>query len=137
MQAPVAESRPLPGQLAQPGSQRRVVSLAEAAQRLKDRRPIVNREFGPGARFKFSFAPGESVECDSKDGGRGVYVMRKASQLTSGQLQIGFAPANDARRAKEMQSSRAWLWANPETLRARKPEKIAVSPLGGRVFAHD
>jgi len=114
-----------------------VVSLAEAARRLKTSRTVVDREYGPGMRFKFSLAAGDAIECNSKDGGRGVYIMRKASQLSSGQLQIGFAPANDARRAKDMQSSRAWLWANPETLRAHKPRKVLLSPLGEVSEAHD
>lgn len=115
----------------------RVVSLAEAARRLKERRPVVERDCGAGMCFRFSLSPGEAVECDAKAGGRGIYVMRKVSQLSSGQLQIGFAPVNDARRAKEMQVARDWLWANPDTLRRRRPRKIHVGPLGELSEAHD
>ena len=63
--------------------------------------------------------------------------MRKASQLSSGQLTIGFAPINDARKAREMQIARTWLWANPQTLRQRHPRKVAMSPLGEISEAHD
>lgn len=114
-----------------------VVSMAEAYQRLKTGKPIVQRDHGPLVKFKFSLAPGEVVECEGKDGMRGLFVMRKASQLTSGQLQIGFAPLADARKAREIQTSRAWLWASPNTLGERNPRKVVVSPIGEVTETHD
>ena len=63
--------------------------------------------------------------------------MRKASLVSAGQLQIGFAPINDARKAREMQIARAWLWVNPDTLRRRHPQKVALNPLGESYTAHD
>jgi len=59
------------------------------------------------------------------------------SQLSSGQLQIGFAPIRDARKAKEMKSSRAWLWVTPATLSHRHPRKVIVNALGEISEAHD
>jgi len=114
-----------------------VVSMFAAYQRQSARKNIVQRDHGPLAEFKFSLAPGEVIECDGKGGSRNLYVMRKASQLSSGQLQIGFAPINDARKAKEMQTSRAWLWANPATLSQRHPRKVIVNALGEVSDAHD
>lgn len=114
-----------------------VVPLAEAYRRKETHLPIVQRDFGPKRLFKFSISPGEIVECDGKTGQRELFVMRKASQLSSGQLQIGFAPVNDARKAKEMQVARAWLWAGPESLRQRHPRKVAMNPLGELYDAHD
>ena len=114
-----------------------VVSIAEALRRKKESLPVVQRDHAPLVNFKFSLAPTEVIECDDKGGGRGLFVMRKASQLSSGQLQIGFAPVNDARRAKEMQTSKAWLWATPQTLAHRHPRKVVVSPLGEVSEAHD
>jgi CRISPR-associated endonuclease Csn1 len=114
-----------------------VVPLAEAFRRNRAHLPIMQKDFGPKRLFKFSISPGEVVECDGKAGCRELFVMRKASQLSSGQLQIGFAPINDARKAREMQIARTWLWANPETLRQRHPRKVAMNPLGELSEAHD
>jgi CRISPR-associated endonuclease Csn1 len=114
-----------------------VVSMFEAYQRQKARKPVVQRDHGPVVSFKFSLAPGEVIECDGKTRGRSLFVMRKASRLSSGQLQIGFAPINDARKAKEMQTSRAWLWATPDTLSQRHPRKVMVNALGEVSEAHD
>ena len=105
-----------------------VVPLAEAYQRKQAHLPVVQKNFGPKRLFKFSISPGEVVECDGKTGNRELFVMRKASQLSAGQLQIGFAPINDARKAREMQIARTWLWANPETLRQRHPRKVSHEP---------
>ncbi|MGC1830166.1 MAG: type II CRISPR RNA-guided endonuclease Cas9, partial [Candidatus Acidiferrales bacterium] len=114
-----------------------VVSLAESYRRAEARLPIVRQDFGPRRRFKFSLAPSEVIECVDKSGGRGLFVVRKMSHLTSGQIQIGMAPLADARKAKEMQASRTWLWVNPNTLRERNPRKVVVSPLGEVSEAHD
>lgn len=114
-----------------------VVSLAEASRRKTNGEPIVRREYGENQRFKFSLAPSETVECADKNGGRGLFVVRKMSHLSSGQIQIGLAPVADARKAKEMQTSRAWLWVNPDTLRTRTPRKVLIAPLGEVSEAHD
>ncbi len=46
-----------------------VVSMSEAYQRLKAKKPIVQRDHGPLVRFKFSLAPGEVIECDDGKAG--------------------------------------------------------------------
>lgn len=114
-----------------------VVSLAEAYRRKKAYLPIVQKNFGPKRQFKFSISPGEVVECAGKAGDRELFVMRMTSQLSSGQLNIGFAPINDARKAREMQKARTWLWANPDTFRRRHPRKVALNPLGELSTAND
>jgi CRISPR-associated endonuclease Csn1 len=114
-----------------------VVSILEAYQRQKAGKPTVQREHGPLARFKFSLAQGEVVECDGKQGGRSLFVYRKVTQFTKGGIQIGFAPLEDARKAREMQISRAWLWTTPNTLGERHARKVVVSPLGEVSEAHD
>jgi hypothetical protein len=114
-----------------------VVPLAEAYQRKMAHLPIVQKNFGPKRQFKFSISPGEVVECDGKAGNRELFVMRMTSQLSSGQLNIGFAPINDARKAREMQKARTWLWANPDTFRRRHPRKVAMNPLGELSAAND
>ena len=107
-----------------------VVPLAEAQKRIKLRQHVVQREWGPNRRFLFSLSPGEVVECYAGSGEPKLYLLRKMSHLGTGQIQIGFAPVNDARQAKVMQTSRAWLWAGPNSLREKKARKVVVSPLG-------
>ncbi len=114
-----------------------VVSMFEAFQRLRTKKPVVQRDHGPLVKFKFSLASGEAVECDDKNHGRSLYVFRKVTQFTGGGIQIGFAPLNDARKARDMQVSRAWLWTTPNTLGERKARKVVVSPLGEVSEAHD
>ena len=114
-----------------------VVPLADAQKRLKLHQPVVQSEFGPNRKFLFSLCPGEVIECDAAPGERKLFVVRKMSHLGSGYIQIGFAPINDARQAKIMQTSRAWLWAGPNSLMNRNARKVVVSPLGEVAEAHD
>ncbi|MFB3924363.1 MAG: type II CRISPR RNA-guided endonuclease Cas9 [Terriglobia bacterium] len=114
-----------------------VVPMAEVYRRKKLDLPIVQRDFGPKLKFKFSLGQGEAVECDNKEGGRSLFVFRKVTQFSSGGIQVGFAPHNDARKAREMQVSRAWLWTTPNTLGERHARKVVVSPLGEVMEAHD
>jgi CRISPR-associated endonuclease Csn1 len=114
-----------------------VVPMYEAYRRLKAGEPIVKKEHRPGRLLKFSLGQGEVVECDDKQGGRSLFVFRKVTQFSAGGIQIGFAPLNDARKAREMQVSRAWLWTTPNTLGERHARKVVVSPLGDVSEAHD
>ena len=114
-----------------------VVSGAEAQKRLNTRRPIINRDFGPGRKFLFSLSPGEVIECETLTGEREFYVVRKMSQHGSGSIEIGLAPARDARLAKVIQASRAWLRIGPNPLRQRHARKVSVSPLGEVTEVHD
>ena len=102
-----------------------VVPLAEAYRRKQAHLPIVQKNFGPKQLFKFSISPGEIIECNGKSGRRELFVMRKVSHLSSGQLQIGFAPINDARKAREMQDC-------PDMVMGRsRNSSQAPSPKGG------
>jgi len=114
-----------------------VVPMHEAWRRLRAGEPVVNRDAGPGRLYKFSLAQGEVVECDGKHEGRSLFVFRKVTQFTKGGIQIGFAPLNDARKAREMQVARAWLWTTPNTLGDRHARKMTVNPLGEVTEAHD
>jgi CRISPR-associated endonuclease Csn1 len=114
-----------------------VVPLARAYERMRRGVPIVQRDHGPRRQFMFSLAAGEAIECDTKPGERAMFVVRKMSQFSSGAIQIGFAPLNDARQAREMQISRSWLWASPDKLRQRHAIKILLGPLGEIGEAHD
>ena len=115
-----------------------VVSMLKVYSRKRLGLPIVQREHGPGTQFKFSLGAGEVVECDIAPGQRGLFVFRKVSRITAtDQIQIGFAPLNDARKAKDMQTSRSWLWSGPNRLMERHARKFVVNPLGEVSEAHD
>lgn len=111
--------------------------MYEAYQRIKRRRPVVQRDHGPLVRFKFSLAPGETLEGRGKNGDRQLYVVRSVSQFATGQIQIGIAPVADARRKKEIAASRNFLRPGPDTLRQWHVRKVVVSPLGEVIEAHD
>lgn len=115
----------------------RVVSMFEAYKRKKAGKPIVQKDHGPNRRFKFSLAAGEVVECDSPKAERSLFVFRKVSHSSSGRIQMGFAPMHDARKAREMQISRDWLWCDPNPLGGRHARKVVVNPLGEVTEAHD
>jgi CRISPR-associated endonuclease Csn1 len=114
-----------------------VVPVHEAYRRLKAGEPLVNRGPRAGGLYKFSLGQGEVVECDDKHRGRSLFVFRKVTEFSKGGIQIGFAPLSDARKAREMQISRAWLWTTPNTLGQRHARKVVVSPLGEVSEAHD
>ncbi|MDE3180077.1 MAG: type II CRISPR RNA-guided endonuclease Cas9 [Acidobacteriota bacterium] len=114
-----------------------VVSMLEAYRRKKAGKPVVERNFGPEAKFMFSLAPGEVIECDDGNNGRGLLVVRSVSEFTSGAIQIGFASPEDARLKKEMVAGRDFLRRGPEWLRQRDSRKVSASPLGEIHEAHD
>ena len=114
-----------------------VIPMHEAYRRLRAREPIIKKDHGEGRLFKFSLAPSEVIECDDKNRGRSFFAYRKVTQFTKGGIQIGFAPLNDARKAREMQVSRAWLWTTPNTLGERNARKVVVSPLGEVSESHE
>ncbi|MGO9641420.1 MAG: type II CRISPR RNA-guided endonuclease Cas9 [Candidatus Acidiferrales bacterium] len=114
-----------------------VVPLARTYERMRQGTSVVQRDHGLHREFKFSLAAGEVIECDRQPGKRGMFVVRKMTQFTSGGIQIGFAPLNDARQARKMQTSRSWLWSSPDKLRERHVRKVVVGPLGEISEAHD
>lgn len=112
-----------------------VVSMMEACQRKRAGKPIVQRDHGPLVQFKFSLAPGEVIECDDRNGGRTLWVVRGAGVHSAGP-RLSFAGLNDARQTKEMDSKEYWRpLLNP--LRKLHPRKVAVNPLGNLREAHD
>ena len=113
-----------------------VVSMSEAYQRLKARKPIVQRDYGPLVRFKFSLAPGEVIECDDGSGGRALWVSRGVASYQSGPRLL-LVPLSDAGKKKDiLKAGRFWSpMLNP--LSKLNPRKVVVSPLGEVSEAHD
>jgi len=115
----------------------RVVTLAEAYKRKKEKTDVINRNHGSMRQFKFSLSPGEIVECDGPGGTRRLLVVRSTSIAQTGQIQIALVPVADARMKKEIVSGKQFLRPGPNTLRQWNTIKVAVSPLGEVSEAHD
>lgn len=113
-----------------------VVSMSEAYQRLKTGRSIVQRDFEPLAKFQFSLAPGEVIECDDGNGGRALWVSRGVASYDSGPRLL-LVPISDARKKKDI--LKAGLFWSPfvNPLRKLNPRKVIVSPIGEVTEAHD
>ncbi|MCL6481830.1 MAG: type II CRISPR RNA-guided endonuclease Cas9 [Firmicutes bacterium] len=115
----------------------RVVSMLEAYRRKQSGQPIIQRDHGPGYRFKFSLCQGDTIECQPHSNKPALFVVRGVSQYSAGQIVVGLAPVTDARKKSEMLKSRAWLWRTPNTLMECKARKLTVSPIGEVSEAHD
>ncbi len=115
----------------------RVVSMLEAYRRKQAGQPIIQRDHGPGYRFKFSLCQSDTIECLDHSNKPALFVVRGVSQYSAGQIVVGLAPVTDARKKSEMLKSRAWLWSTPNALRERNARKLTVSPIGEVSEAHD
>ncbi|HUY12105.1 MAG TPA: type II CRISPR RNA-guided endonuclease Cas9 [Terriglobia bacterium] len=113
-----------------------VVPMYEAYQRLKAGKPVVQRDHGPLVRFKFSLAPGEIVECDIEDGKRGLWVVRGMTS-EKGSPRLFLVRVRDARKKSDITKSGLYWRPFLNPLRALRPRKVAVSPLGEVTEAHD
>jgi CRISPR-associated endonuclease Csn1 len=124
-----------------------VVSTFEAARRLRDGEPIVQRDHGEGKRFLFSLAGGDIIELDveekDKTGSegdgpkRGLFVIRTVSQGAQGRIELDFAGINDARPKKAIQACRDWGRSPVSRLQQRNCRKVVVTPLGEVRRAND
>jgi CRISPR-associated endonuclease Csn1 len=113
-----------------------VVSMLDAYRRKRAGKPIVERDHGPLAKFKFSLAPGEVIECDNGSRDRRLLVVRGLSCYTSGQIVVSMVQLNEARPMKEM-TPREFLRPGPDGLRRWHARKVAVTPLGDLREAND
>ena len=109
-----------------------VVTLLEAKQRLKEGKPIVNRDAGPGRRFVMSVKCGDVFGMDFPTG-RELVITRCVPQM----MQISFVRMNDARLQKEIKNSHEWFTKVPNTMRTSNPVKYTIDPLGRLRRAND
>lgn len=111
------------------------VTLMEAAQRVRDGKPVVQREHGPGKQFKFSLAGGEYMELEQDDGNRPVVRVT----VISGKI-VEFRLHTDARPItllRQTRGGRAGLSKPVDSLRKAKARKVVVDPLGNILPAND
>jgi CRISPR-associated endonuclease Csn1 len=115
----------------------KLVSMLEAAERLRRHEPVVQRDHGPGRRFLFSLSQGDLIELDLESArGIGIFVVRTIyMQGRSGTLE--YVENRDAREKRETRAAKARHKSALEPLRKMNCRKVSVSPLGEVRYAHD
>lgn len=111
------------------------VSLIDAAQRVRMKQPVVQRDHGPNTKFKFSLAGGEYLELDDDQGGRRLV----RGTVISGKI-VEFRLHTDARPItllRKTKGGRAGLSMPVNSLRKAKARKVVVDPLGNILPAND
>lgn len=108
-----------------------VVSMRDAYERKKMGKPIVQRDWGSEAKFKFSLSLGEVIECDDDNNGRALLVCKGSSEYTTGTVVISLLEINDAHKNPKL------IRRVPNWLREKHVRKVALSPLGEVTEAHD
>lgn len=100
----------------------RAVTLYEAYQRVKAGQPVVQRDHGPGTKFKFTLAVGDTIEL-TEGGKPKLYQVCSVWKVAPGSCRVQFKPHNDA-----TQSRGPALLLNP--LRTMGCKKVEVPPQG-------
>lgn len=109
-----------------------IVSLYDAYQRLKNKQPIVKRDFGEGKTFICSLAKGDIISLKDKvTGQQGLFVVRKLEKPRN----IQFSLINDARPLTEI--PRKGYTATADILKKIGFKKMLVTPLGEVRYAND
>ncbi len=114
-----------------------VVSMLEAYRRKQAGQPVVQRDHGPGYRFKFSLCEFDTVECLSTSGTREFWRVRGISEYSSGRVEIALSRITDARKPSDIAKHKGLLRKSPKSLRELGARKLLVSPIGEVSEAHD
>jgi len=109
----------------------RVVPMKDAYERIKGKTAVIDTSCKRGEKYKFSLCPGEVLGCNDEDGSRRFLVYKGVSQYTAGPVVISLLPINDGRKNPKL------IRVVPNTLRKWHATKVAVSPLGEVMEAHD
>ncbi len=110
-----------------------VVTLYEAMRRLRQGKPIVQRDHAEGKRFVFSLAPGETIQIEEQQPAKcGLYVVRSIWKGV-----VEFVTVNDARKMTDIRKARAVYWRAPDVLRKLNCRKVTITPLGEVRRAND
>ncbi|MBI1357682.1 MAG: type II CRISPR RNA-guided endonuclease Cas9 [Acidobacteria bacterium] len=127
--------------------QGRLVSMYEAMARVRARKigsdvAVVEKDHGKRTKFKFSLAPGETIELQEPQGEPRLYIVRSISQeRTSGGRRpapiVEFVDVRDARLKKDIKTANAWGKRAVNPLGELGCRKVLVSPVGEVFPAHD
>ncbi|MGC9455834.1 MAG: type II CRISPR RNA-guided endonuclease Cas9 [Phycisphaerae bacterium] len=119
-----------------------VVSCMEAMRRVRAKRPVVQRDHGPNRRFKFSIAPGDTLEIRPDDGDPVLVLVRSVWPERGGTGRLRYTSIYDARREDEIKKDKskdARTWGTPmaDPLRKLHARKVHVSPIGEIRYGND
>ncbi len=109
-----------------------VVTLLDAYARVREKKPVVCRDFGSKTRFKFSLSIGEAITMNEDNGDMKVYVIRKMSKDTG---QIFYKLHNDARLAADIGTE--GLSSTPGGFQKKGFAKLYIDVLGNIHPAND
>ncbi|MBP5622285.1 MAG: hypothetical protein J6X44_09745, partial [Thermoguttaceae bacterium] len=109
-----------------------VVTLLDAYSRVREKKPVVCRDFGPKTRFKFSLSIGEAISMNDGSDQMKIYVIRKMAK-ESGQL--FYKLHNDARLAGEIGTE--GLSSTPGGFQKKGFVKLYIDVLGNVFPAND
>lgn len=111
----------------------RIVPLFEAAQRLRRREPVVQRDHGPGTRFVMSLCNNDTVLVHHDSSDR-LYRVQKISQTASGGPDITLRLHTAATIDDDSEKLRITSWRRWGELNIRK---VTVDPIGRVLPAND
>lgn len=111
-----------------------LVSRIEAYRRRRDGKPVVQRDWGPGRKFKFSLANGEYVVMEDDQDNE---LLCRLLSISKGKHE--FRRHWDARKASDARKkgSGARIVRSAEAMRVRKARKVRVTYLGEVIPAND
>ena len=109
-----------------------VVDLMEAYRRVREKEPVVCRDFGPNTRFKFSLGLGEAFTLN--DGK--TYVVRVISENQKGEKSVSSKLHTDARLSKDILKTKGLIHGT-NTLQEKGFAKLYVDVLGDVSFSND
>jgi CRISPR-associated endonuclease Csn1 len=114
-------------------SQGVLVTLYEAAHRVRAHERVIKRDHGSGKKFLFSLAGSEYVEMEHKPGQRQLFRVTVISEK-----QIEFRLHTDARPITVLKKiPGARVRRSPASLLEAKARKVAIDPLGNVLPAND
>jgi len=105
-----------------------VVTRLEAHQRLRQAGPrnqLIQRDWGPSKRFKFSLMLNDMLEMDAPGGGR---QLCRVLGISKGDYELCLH--YDARSQTEIARQKQRIRVNAEKLRLLRARKVVVTPLG-------
>jgi len=109
-----------------------VVTMLQAAQRLKAGEPIVRKHDGPGKRSICSITSGDMATIE-EDGKQKLIVVRGLCR----DGRVEFVRHTEARLKKDIKTAKEWFIKTPNGLQSMKFQKVTVTPLGEVRQAND